>query len=52
MLSMTKQIYLLVGGMGGFGRSIATWMAEKGAKKMAFVSRSGSSTPAAKQLVS
>jgi shikimate 5-dehydrogenase len=42
---------LLIGGMGGFGRAIATWVAEKGAKNLAFISRSGDSTPAAKQLV-
>lgn len=43
--------YVLVGGMGGFGRSIATWIVQKGAKKLAFISRSGDSTPQAKQLV-
>jgi hypothetical protein len=42
---------LLVGGMGGFGRAVALWLAEKGAKKLAFISRKGCSTPAAKELV-
>lgn len=32
--------YLLVGGLGGIGRSIATWMVEHGAKHLLFLSRS------------
>lgn len=32
--------YLLVGGLGGLGRSITTWLAEKGAKHFVFLSRS------------
>ncbi|RDW89916.1 type I polyketide synthase [Aspergillus mulundensis] len=32
--------YLLVGGMGGLGRAIATWMAAYGAKNIIFLSRS------------
>ncbi|KAF2092354.1 ketoacyl-synt-domain-containing protein [Rhizodiscina lignyota] len=32
--------YLLVGGLGGIGRSVAIWMAEHGAKHIIFVSRS------------
>lgn len=32
--------YLLVGGMGGLGRSIALWMATHGAKAIIFLSRS------------
>src|SRR5205814_1697930 len=32
--------YLLVGGMGGLGRSIAMWMATYGAKHIIFLSRS------------
>ncbi|KAK8101460.1 hypothetical protein PG999_011834 [Apiospora kogelbergensis] len=32
--------YLMVGGMGGLGRSIATWMASYGAKHFIFLSRS------------
>ncbi|RYO74154.1 hypothetical protein DL762_010548 [Monosporascus cannonballus] len=31
--------YLLVGGIGGLGRSIATWVAERGARKLTFLSR-------------
>ncbi|KAI1297499.1 hypothetical protein F5Y03DRAFT_398536 [Xylaria venustula] len=33
--------YLLVGGLGGIGRSITMWMVEHGAKHFIFISRSG-----------
>ena len=33
--------YLLVGGLGGIGRSLAEWMFRKGARHLAFLSRSG-----------
>ena len=32
--------YLLVGGLGGLGKSIATWMVEHGARYLLFLSRS------------
>lgn len=32
--------YLLTGGLGGLGRSVATWMAERGARNLIFLSRS------------
>jgi hypothetical protein len=32
--------YLLVGGLGGLGRSLATWMIERGARNLVFLSRS------------
>lgn len=32
--------YLFVGGLGGLGRSITTWLAEKGARNLVFLSRS------------
>lgn len=31
--------YLLVGGLGGVGKSISTWMAEEGARELVFLSR-------------
>lgn len=34
------KVYLLVGGLGGLGRTIAEWMVRKGAKHLAFFSRS------------
>ena len=37
--------YLLVGGLGGLGRAVASWMVERGAKHLIFLSRSaGQST--------
>ncbi|WQF90289.1 Putative Acyl transferase domain superfamily, quinone oxidoreductase/zeta-crystallin, thiolase [Colletotrichum destructivum] len=35
--------YLLVGGLGGLGRSITTWLAERGARYFVFLSRSAAS---------
>jgi len=32
--------YLLVGGLGGLGRAISTWIVEKGARNLIFLSRS------------
>ncbi|KAI8625677.1 ketoacyl-synt-domain-containing protein [Xylariaceae sp. FL1651] len=37
--------YLLVGCLGGIGRSLTKWMMEHGARHFAFVSRSGASKP-------
>ncbi|KAF9772089.1 hypothetical protein IL306_010202 [Fusarium sp. DS 682] len=37
--------YLLIGGLGGLGRSIAVWMAMKGARHLTFLSRSAGSGP-------
>lgn len=36
--------YLLVGGLGGIGRSICTWMVENGARYLVFLSRSAGSS--------
>ncbi|KAJ5674974.1 uncharacterized protein N7477_004908 [Penicillium maclennaniae] len=33
--------YLLAGGLGGLGRSLARWMASRGAKNLIFLSRTG-----------
>ena len=44
-----KATYLLVGGLGGIGRALAVFMANKGAKNLAFLSRSGDSKPEAKE---
>ena len=35
-----KGSYLLAGGLGGLGRSVATWMVEHGARSLIFLSRS------------
>ena len=44
--------YLLVGGLGGLGRSVSTWMAERGAANLIYLSRSGGSKPEDGDLVS
>lgn len=36
----SDRAYLFVGGLGGLGRSIATWLVERGAKHVVFMSRS------------
>lgn len=43
--------YLLVGGLGGLGRHVALWMADRGASHLAFVSRTGVSTPDAVEFI-
>jgi NADPH:quinone reductase-like Zn-dependent oxidoreductase len=43
--------YVLVGGLGGIGRSIARMLAEKGAKHLIFLSRSGNAHPEAQALL-
>lgn len=40
-----NKAYLLVGGFGGLGRSVATWMVERGARHLIFMSRSGGIKP-------
>ena len=42
-----EKSYLLVGGLGGLGRTLAEWMVRKGARQLAFMSRSGASRPEA-----
>lgn len=36
--------YVIIGGTGGLGRSMARWMVEKGARNIVLVSRSGAAT--------
>ncbi|KAI9676095.1 MAG: putative Hybrid PKS-NRPS biosynthetic cluster [Caeruleum heppii] len=40
--------YLLVGGLGGLGRTLAEWLVRKGAKGLAFLSRTGPDRPEAR----
>lgn len=42
--------YVLSGGLGGLGRSIARWMAGKGARNFLFLSSSGNITPAVQEM--
>ncbi|KAK4221309.1 putative polyketide synthase [Podospora fimiseda] len=43
--------YLLVGCLGGLGRSLTTWMMEAGARRFVFLSRSGADSLSAARLV-
>lgn len=43
--------YILSGGLGGLGRSIARWMAKQGARNLVFLSRSGGASDTAKELL-
>lgn len=40
-----KASYLLVGGLGGLGRAISTWMIEHGARHLIYLSRNAGSGP-------
>jgi NAD(P)-dependent dehydrogenase (short-subunit alcohol dehydrogenase family)/acyl carrier protein len=42
--------YVLSGGLGGLGRSIARWMVSRGARHLLFLSRSGKITPAVEEM--
>lgn len=44
--------YVLAGGLGGLGRSLATLLADNGARKLCFLSRSGAKSAEAQELVS
>lgn len=46
------KIYLLIGCLGGLGRSISRWMMIRGARNFVFLGRSGADKPSAKELVS
>jgi NADPH:quinone reductase-like Zn-dependent oxidoreductase len=43
--------YVLAGGLGGLGRSIARWMALRGARNLIFLSRSGKITDSVQEMV-
>lgn len=44
-------VYLVTGGLRGFGLATAHWLVAQGAKHLALVSRSGATTPEAQQAV-
>ncbi|KAI2998093.1 hypothetical protein CAN33_0028820 [Aspergillus niger] len=46
-----EKTYLLVGGLGGLGRTLAEWMVRKNARRLAFLSRSGADKEEAKRTV-
>ncbi|KAK4222721.1 acyl transferase/acyl hydrolase/lysophospholipase [Podospora fimiseda] len=43
--------YVMVGCLGGLGRTLSRWMVSRGARKFAFLGRSGLKKPAAQNLV-
>ena len=47
----TDATYVIAGGLGGLGRSIARWMASRGARNMILLSRSGAKSKIAKTLI-
>ncbi|KAF2475276.1 putative polyketide synthase [Lindgomyces ingoldianus] len=51
LLFSNRATYLLVGCLGGLGRSLTTWMISRGAKHLAFLSRSGDDKTEARDLV-
>lgn len=50
-LLSSNNTYVIAGGLGGVGRSIARWMVEHGARYLVLFSRSGPSDLATKQFV-
>lgn len=46
-----ESTYLLVGCLGGLGRSLTAWMVARGARHFTFLSRSGADSPSAARLV-
>lgn len=46
-----EKTYLMIGCLGGLGRSISKWMVKRGAKKFVFIGRSGTDRKPAKMLV-
>jgi len=47
-----EKVYLLIGCLGGLGRSLSRWMMARGARYFVFVGRSGTDRSSAKELVS
>lgn len=43
--------YIVAGGLGGLGRGITRWLADRGARHLILLSRSGPRTPEARQLL-
>ncbi|QGA16531.1 hypothetical protein EYB26_004198 [Talaromyces marneffei] len=51
LLFSTEKTYLIVGGLGGIGRRLAQWMFQRGARRLAFLARSGTEREEAKAIV-
>ncbi|KAK2781485.1 Type I Iterative PKS [Onygenales sp. PD_12] len=50
-LLLSEASYIVVGGTGGLGRAITTWLAKKGARSIVAISRSGASDPRVVQMI-
>ena len=46
-----KATYVVAGGFGGIGRSIARWMVDRNARNLILLSRSGGTSSSAKELL-
>ncbi|TGJ83752.1 hypothetical protein E0Z10_g5010 [Xylaria hypoxylon] len=46
-----EKSYIMIGCLGGLGRTVSRWMVQRGARKFVFLGRSGTAKPAAKALV-
>ncbi len=46
-----EALYLVTGGFGGFGRSLARWLVEKGARHLVLTSRQGASAPGSEEFM-
>lgn len=44
-------VYVIIGGMGGLGRSIVPWMVQRGARKLLILSRSGAPSKDAAMMI-
>lgn len=42
--------YIMVGCLGGIGRNIATWMVDRGARHLIFLSQSGEDNPGSAEI--
>lgn len=51
-LVRSDRSYVITGGLGGLGRTVARWLTDRGARHLTLVGRSGIATPEAEQLVS
>lgn len=46
LISLPSDVSIvIVGGLGGLGRTVATWLVEKGARDLVFLSRSAGNSP-------
>ncbi|KAI0423792.1 polyketide synthase-like protein [Xylaria sp. FL1042] len=50
-LLTSRKVYLMVGALGGLGRSLAHWMLCRGARKFVFLQRSGCDKPGTQDFV-